>query len=316
MNNFQRILLTGSSGSLGLNILKLLANRDDIIVNALVRQNTDSLIKSNNIFYTIIDYKNRDGVLECIKKFNPTCIIHSAASGMNFNKPEWFEMIRFNIDVSLYLLELASRLVKCKFVYISSGLIYKDVGRKLCEHDAIETLHPYGASKAAADILLRAAAYEFRVPIVILRPFSFTGFGDVGDRLFPSILRAATENRSIDLSPCTQVRDHCSVEDIASCVISASLKKTDSVVYNLGSGSVVNLRSLIEYVVSEINLKVELNFGKRNYLPYEPMFLSSNSDLVFRELGWKPKTNIAYSVWLLARTSFQSLSVKEPQQWL
>ena len=316
MAKFQRILLTGSSGTLGLNILMLLSKCDDIIVSALIRENAATLIKSDNIMYSIVDYKNRNEVYNIIKLFNPTCIIHCAASGINFNKTGWFEMISFNIDVSLYLLEYASKLDKCKFVYISSGLIYRDVGRKLCELDAIETLHPYGASKAAADILLRAAAYEFRVPIIVLRPFSFTGFGDVGDRLFPSILRAATEKRSIDLSPCTQVRDHCSAEDIASCVVTASLSQSSSMVYNLGSGHDLNLRFLIESVVDQIDLKVDLKFGKRSNLPYEPMFLSSNSDLAFNELGWKPKINLAYSVWLLAKTSFKSLVVKEPKQWL
>ena len=55
----------------------------------------------------------------------------------------------------------------------STGLGYRDQGRHLRESDPLDTEHPYGASKAAADMLMRAAAAEFGVPMVVLLLFSF-----------------------------------------------------------------------------------------------------------------------------------------------
>ena len=98
-------------------------------------------------------------------------------------------MARFNIHSTLMLFEKSCALPDCHFVYISTGLLYREQGRRLRESDPVESLHPYGASKAAADLLIRAAAEEFQRTLTVMRPFSFTGLHDAKGRLFPSLLR-------------------------------------------------------------------------------------------------------------------------------
>jgi nucleoside-diphosphate-sugar epimerase len=188
----------------------------------------------------------------------------------------------------------------------------------LVEDDSLDTLHPYGASKAAADILMRSAAAEFGVPLTVVRPFSFTGEGDNGTRLFPSLLRAAEEGRPLELSPGDQVRDHCSGEDIAAGILEAArLDEPDRHgIYNLGSGDVTPLRLLLESIVGEIGLDVDLRFGVRSYARFEPMFLVADTRRARSELGWRPRKNLAHSVWQLAHTSFPSLKVTEPKEWI
>jgi hypothetical protein len=48
--------------------------------------------------------------------------------------------------------------------------------------------------------------------------------------------------------------------------------------------------------------------------PYEPMNLVAYIHLA-KSLGWKPKTNLAYAVWQLARSQFPNLQVTEPAQY-
>jgi nucleoside-diphosphate-sugar epimerase len=48
--------------------------------------------------------------------------------------------------------------------------------------------------------------------------------------------------------------------------------------------------------------------------PYEPMNLVADIHLA-KSLGWKPKTNLAYAVWQLARSQFPNLQVTEPAQY-
>src|SRR5260370_14084520 len=124
-------------------------------------------------------------------------------------------MFGFNVDVPLGWGEGFYHAPPCHFVYVSSGLAYRDQGRLLREIDPLDSRHPYGASKAAADLLLRAASAEFGVPLTILRPFSFTGLADESPRLFPSLLRAAAERQPFDLAPRDHIRDYTAAQDIA-----------------------------------------------------------------------------------------------------
>jgi UDP-glucose 4-epimerase len=239
---------------------------------------------------------------------------------MAFLRPAWFDMIRFNVDVTLNLCESVSRIPGCHFVFISTGLAYRDQGRALREEDPLDTQHPYGASKAAADILVRSAAAEFGVPLTVFRPFSFSGLGDSSSRLFPSLLRAAAEKRPFIMTAGDQVRDHCAAADIAHA-IALSLLEGHSAgepaqIFNLGSGSLAPLRPLVEGVVKELALDISLRFGEKQLIPFEPKHLACDISRARSQLEWQPRLNFGYAIWQLAQESFPMLNIKEPRQWL
>jgi UDP-glucose 4-epimerase len=310
-----RILLTGASGTLGYHILDQLASRRGVTVLALKRNR--SKIRNPHPFLEVqnVDFGNAAMLRRCVTDFRPTAVIHCAATKTHFDRRRWFEMIRFNVDVSLRLCESVSHVAGCHFIYVSSGLAYRDQGRRLCESDALDTRHPYGASKAAADLLIRAAAAEFDVPLTVLRPFSFTGIADEHKRLFPSLLRAAKTREPMPLAPGDQVRDFCAAQDIAEAIVSACWSPASEGglrVFNLGGGTTEPLRALIERVVDELALDVDLRFGARPYLPFEPRFLSADASLAARDLGWQPRTRVAYAVWQLAQVDFPELVLCKP----
>lgn len=313
-------MLTGSSGTLGFHLLRLLEQHQSGKVMALLRTNSRMPIASADVRFERVDFFDRSSIGALVADFQPTCVIHCAASGMQFPKPKWFDLIRFNVEVSLSLCECVASIPGCRFVYVSTGLSYRDQGRPLSEGDPLDTLHPYGASKAAADILMRSAAAEFGVPLIVVRPFSFTGQGDDGTRLFPALLRAAAEHIPLELSPGDQVRDHCSGEDVAAGIIAAAFPKNPdlarSEIYNLGSGNSTALREMLENIVAQLGLDVDLRFGARDYARFEPMFLVADIARAKRELGWWPATNLAHSVWRLAQASFPSLILTEPKEWI
>jgi nucleoside-diphosphate-sugar epimerase len=233
----------------------------------------------------------------------------------------WFDMLSFNVTSTLRLFEASCALPKCHFIYVSTGLVYLEQGRPLSETDPIGSLHPYGASKAAADHLLQAAAVEFGRRLTILRPFSFTGPHDGGNRLFPGLLSAALLGKPFLLSPGEQIRDFCSVQDIADAVL-AVMDRDDSrdaagkpaiEIFNLGSGLISSIRSIVEKVCEQLNLGVDLRFGELPYHPNEVMHLVANIEKV-KSISWKPRTNLAFAVWQLAQTKFPRLSVTRPPE--
>jgi UDP-glucose 4-epimerase len=313
-----RVILTGSSGTLGHNILRQLLKLPTVSILALHRKLSPDNLLAPGIQHEIIDFSKKRHLASLVRKFNPTCVIHCAADGMIFPKTEWFELIHFNVDFTLRLFEVTSCIPNCHFIHVSTGLAYKNKGSPLVETDALDNTHPYGASKAAADILLRSAAIEFGVPLTLFRPFSFTGLHDNSTRIFPSLLRAAVEKQVMPLSPGDQVRDFCSARDIAQGILLA-LPRPPAVqcpsIYNLGSGHSITLRNLINQIVDELEIPVSLKFGARPYGSFEPMHLVANSTHAQMELHWTPSHNLAHAVWELAQASFPTLKLKPPEEF-
>jgi nucleoside-diphosphate-sugar epimerase len=315
-----RILITGTSGALGYHVLNELSSQQDTTVLGLLRPNSIIHEAHRDLQYKRIEFSGKSVLQSVVSEFQPTCVVHSAASGLQFPRPEWFDLLRFNVDVSLALCECAAAISGCHFVYISTGMAYRPQDRPLHEADPLDTLHPYGASKAAADLLVRSTASEFGLPLTVIRPFSFTGVGDPANRLFPSILKAAVERKPVNLSQGEQFRDHCATTDIAAgigkIIHENPAKPDEQRIFNLGSGDVQTLRNMVESVVGQLGLEVCLNFGARPYARHEPMHLVADISRAKQALGWYPMRNLAFSVWELARESHPELTLTIPQEFL
>ncbi|MGA3172743.1 MAG: NAD(P)-dependent oxidoreductase [Chthoniobacteraceae bacterium] len=312
----RRFVLTGASGTLGSRVLERLAGTKGSQVLALLREESQIRVRRKGIEYRRVDFFDREALGRMLREFEPECMIHCAASGVQIPKPKWFDLIRFNVDTTIHMCQCLAERGNCRFVFISTGLAYRETGRPLREDDALDTLHPYGASKAAADLLVRAAAAEFGVPLTVLRPFSFTGINDDGKRLFPALLRAAQEGMPVDLSPGTQVRDHCAVDDVAAGVVKAATGQEPETlgVFNIGSGRDVRLREMVEEVLDELGLKVKVRWGGRSYSHWEPMHLVADVSRARKGLKWEARTALAYAIWELARASFPDLKVRRPKK--
>jgi GDP-4-dehydro-6-deoxy-D-mannose reductase len=311
----RRILLTGASGTLGRNFLELVGNDPSFQILVLLRKESREVVGWSSVEECRLEVLDRHSISTVVKKFQPDTIIHAAATGMEFPKTEWFDLIRFNVDFTVSLCEAAARSGTSHFVFISTGLGYRSLKRPLNETDALETLHPYGASKAAADMLVRSAAVEFGLPLTVLRPFSFTGLGDDRNRLFPSILRTAVSGVPMNLTSGVQVRDHISARDVARGIVLAmgNVPEVSAPrVCNLGGGSSSTVRDIVESVVSELGIPVELCFGTKPSGRFDPPYLVADHSKAGNELGWYPVHRLAHAVWELSKESFPDLNLAEP----
>ncbi|MDE1171696.1 MAG: NAD(P)-dependent oxidoreductase [Verrucomicrobium sp.] len=313
-----RVILTGGTGTLGGSFLREAANRPGMRILALRRPGSKTLPPTANIQEALAETLDGPEAAAHIRDFRPTCLVHCAATGMETDRPSLPELVRVNVNASIALCEIAAAVPGCHYVFVSTGLAYQPQERPLREDDPLGTLHPYGATKAAADLLVRSAALEFKVPLTVLRPFSFTGPNDDRTRLFPSILRAAAAGQPMSLSSGSQLRDFCSVRDIAHGLILAaeagSPEPGSPRVCNLGSGRLESLRSVIERVMGELGVSADLRFGERPPGRFESPCLVADISAAREELKWSPRHNLAHAVWQLARESFPDLQVVQPRE--
>jgi nucleoside-diphosphate-sugar epimerase len=312
----KRILVTGGSGTLGFNILRQLVARGCYEIIAPVRTR-HSLLAEFKGQVQFLDCELSDAIhtAQIFERANPDVIVHCAASGLRPPKGSWFDLMAFNVESTMRLFQMNCRFDHhSHFIYISTGLVYREQGRPLLETDPMETLHPYGASKAAGDAMLQAAAAEFKRPLTILRPFAFTGLHDGGERLFARILTAAENATPLPMTSGTQIRDFCSVNDIARAVLLVIEHEKSTLIdkFNLGSGRSLPLRDLVQQVCSELEIHADLQLGRVAMHPYEPVHSVADITHVRSVLGWEPAHRLSHAVWELARTSHPRLLVKEP----
>jgi nucleoside-diphosphate-sugar epimerase len=317
--HLERIFVTGASGTLGYNIVRRWGEiHPETRVHVLMRTPDDRLFGDlDNVTMEQLDMAHIGAVADALLKFQPNAIVHCAASGVRPSNIGWFEQIHLNVSATVALFEASCLLESCHFIHVSTGLVYGSQERPCREGDPVNTLHPYGASKAAADCLLRAGAERLKRHLTVVRPFSFTGLHDGGDRLFPSMLRAAAEGRPFPMSAGNQIRDFCAVQDVAEaiCMILEDGTLPGHDVFNVGSGRSISLRGIVGSVCRQLGLDLKLELGALPFHPKEPMNLVADIRLA-QALGWKPRTNLAYAVWQLAQSQFPELKVQRPEQFM
>ncbi len=319
-NDRRKVLLTGASGTLGFNILSKLAADGRFLVVAPLRNLGWSGIRqfADRVKFMELDLSDTVHTAQIFERASPEIVVHCAASGLRPPRASWFDLMEFNVVSTMRLFQMNCRLDKpSHFIYLSTGLAYREQTRPLREDDPLESLHPYGASKAAADLMLQAAAAEFNRRLTILRPFAFTGIHDGGGRLFPLILEATAQRRKLNLTAGTQVRDFCAVNDIASAVIRVIESDEDSLIekFNLGSGVEWPLRCVIEDVCRQLQLELDVSFGESRMHPFEPTYSVADISHVSEKLAWSPETNLAFAIWELARDIVPSLELKKPARY-
>jgi UDP-glucose 4-epimerase len=113
-----------------------------------------------------------------------------------------------------------------------------------------------------------------------------------------------------------QIRDFCAVQDVAEavCLILEEGTLPGRDVFNIGGGQSLALRTIVGSVCRQLGLDMDIRLGEMPLHPYEPMNLVADIHLA-ESLGWKPRINLAYAVWELARTQFPDLRVNQPEQY-
>jgi UDP-glucose 4-epimerase len=134
------------------------------------------------------------------------------------------ETIAANVEVTAALLELARRGGVPRFVLASTNAVVGDVGTETITEDApLAPLTPYGASKAASEMLLAGYAGSYGISGAALRFTNVYGPGMAAkDSFVPRLMRAALAGDEVEVyGDGQQRRDLVHVSDVVQAVCSA-----------------------------------------------------------------------------------------------
>jgi nucleoside-diphosphate-sugar epimerase len=194
-----------------------------------------------------------------IAEARPDYVIHLAAQSFVAHD-DASAFYRVNTVGTTHLLDalLAGGTRVRRVVLASSANVYGNAAADpITEATPAAPVNHYAASKVAMELL--AATYVDRLPIVITRPFNYTGPGQSPQFLVPKLVEHFAERRpTIELGNLDVVRDFSDVRAVVEAYVRVlSVEQPPSVV-NLCSGVGRSLRQIVDDLTELSGHRIEI----------------------------------------------------------
>ena len=274
--NGKRILVTGSSGFVGRNLVEELKRHNVEVVTL-----TDLKAKRDDIR----DWKK-------IKEIRNIDIVYHLAAitsvPFSFENPR--ETYEVNVLGTLNILELCRLCNADKIVFASSYVYGQPQYVPIDEEHPLQPTNPYARSKMLGEELCRAYNTDFGVKCIILRPFNIYGVGQNTDFLIPSII-AQLRYGKIELKDPAPKRDFVYISDVIDAYIKAGEFKGNFEIFNIGYGTSYSVKEIVDKIIHLYGKDVKVKYsGERR--KNEIMDTIADTKKAKDKLGWKPRVDI------------------------
>ncbi|MDQ3071047.1 MAG: UDP-glucose 4-epimerase GalE [Acidobacteriota bacterium] len=309
------VLVTGGAGYVGSHAVKAMAaaGRDVVVLDNLSaghREAIDRIARAypeRSIELVEGDTADRVLVARTLERTAPSAVMHFAAwlsVPDSVRNPAGY--YRNNVVGTLTLLEAMVSAGVRRFVFSSTCAVFGEP-----QHVPIEESHPrspvnaYGETKLVIEKALEHFDSAYGLRSVALRYFNAAGadpdglLGEDHDpeiHLIPRAIMAACGGEALQIfgddyptPDGTCQRDYIHVTDLARAHLLALARLEaggGSAVYNLGNGTPVSVREVIDAVSRISGVQVPFVMSARR--PGDPARLVGSSALAQRELGWEP----------------------------
>lgn len=181
-----------------------------------------------------------------------------------------------------------------RFVQIGTGDEYGSSSSPLSENQAPQPKTCYSFCRSSSLDLLKTLSLSENFPFIYLRLFLVYGPGQGEGRLVPAVFNGCFSKQPFPVSNGRQVRDFCYVDDVVDAILAACIapSRFDGEVYNVGSGTPVSVRQVIDEIVDLVGFGEPI-FGGLLVRSTETTSLYPDISKIQSNLGWYPKVNLS-----------------------
>lgn len=321
----QTILITGGSGFIGTNMVRLLVNGGkyhivnlDALTYAANPLSLEDLNRDPNYEFVHGNIKDRELIFSLFAKYHPAGVMHLAAeSHVDRSIVSADDFVQTNVVGTYTMLEAAraywsglsvDEKQSFRFLHVSTDEVFGSLGPQgyFTEETPYAPNSPYSASKAASDHFVRAYHHTYGLPTLITNCSNNYGPYQFPEKLIPLMILNALSGKPLPVyGDGSNVRDWIYVEDHCKAVVRAFEKGKPGEVYAIGASNEQKNLNLIHEICSildEVAPAVEIpELRERGLTSYRDLvrFVTDrpghdhryaiDSAKIRRELGWQPE---------------------------
>lgn len=299
-----RVLVTGGLGFIGSNFIDhVLVNQTEMTA-VLNIDRCDYCARVHNVSYNSdprytyvqADITNMMKMKRLFSEFNPDIVVHFAAqSHVDTSFENAGQYIHDNIIGTYTVLECVKE-SGCRLVHISTDEVYGEVDINETSHPVTSVLNPtnpYSATKAGAELLVKAYGHSFNIPYVITR-----GNNVFGPKQYPEKVIPAFVTRILAGLPCVvhgeghSRRNFIYVDDVSRAITTVIQKGMTGTVYNIGTRNEYSVNEIFEILCRVIGSGTKVHVIDR---PHNDKRYAVDSSAL-RELGWKEEVDFESAI--------------------
>ncbi len=300
-SELHKILVTGGAGFIGSEFVRQGVKKGYRIVVADKITYAGDLARLKDVRGHLalpkLDICRRDRLETLLRNEKPRTIVHFAAeTHVDRSIQDARPFIETNIIGTQNLVDLALQYNVEKFLYISTDEVYGESRSGRFHEDLpLRPGNPYAATKAAAELLIKAAVRTHHFPALIVRPANNYGPWQYPEKFVPVIIFKALKNKRIPVyGRGRQIREWLHVSDCAAGIDLLLRKGVVGETYNIGS-------YFEQENLSTVKTILRLLGKSENFIQFVKDrpghdFRYSVDCAKIRRLGWRPMVDFSAGI--------------------
>ena len=299
-----KLLITGGAGFIGSCFVRyMLKNHPDykiINLDALTYAgNLDNLkdVETNPNYSFVHGNICDKQLVDALMSQVDACVNFAAESHVDrsITGPEIF--IQTNVGGTLNLLEMAKKHKISRYLQVSTDEVYGTLGKTgyFTETTPLAPNSPYSASKASADMLVRAYYETYKMPVLTTRCSNNYGPYQFPEKLIPLFISNLLKGEKVpvygdgmNIRDWLYVYDHCSAIDTVLSAIDTVLHKGRlGEVYNIGGNNEKANIEITKLLIKELGRDESSIKYVEDRLGHDRRY-AIDSSKIQNELGWHP----------------------------
>lgn len=280
-----RIVVTGGSGFIGGALATHLAESGHDVVVADLKERKD-------LPCVVGDLRDPSITAKAVGAGTDAVVHLAARTSVLESKSDPWGYYTSNLEMTARLLEAAREAGAARFVFASTNAVAGPVEQlPITEKTPLNPLTPYGATKAAAEMLCSAYGASFGVGAASVRLTNVYGPNMVAkDSFVPRLMRAAASGSGVEVfGDGSMIRDYVYLDDVvAAFSLLVGRSETGPVV--IGSGTSITVNELIDHARQATGIQIPATYGPSRPGEMPAVVVDIGHA---QTLGYRPQTNMA-----------------------
>lgn len=310
----KRVLVTGGAGFIGSNFVQYILDHQkdnvllvnlDLLTYAGNLENLQAVESDPRYRFVRGDIRDKELVEKLFTEYEFDTVVHFAAEShvdRSILEPELF--LTTNIVGTQTLLDAAKRHWKLepedkysreykpgvRYLQVSTDEVYGALGKEgmFTETTPLAPNSPYSASKASADMVVRAYHETYGMPVNITRCSNNYGPYQFPEKLIPLMIHNAQTDMPLPVyGDGLQIRDWLHVKDHCAAIAAVLEKGVIGEVYNVGGNNEKANIEIVKLILKELGKPESLITHVKDRPGHDRRYAIDNTKIT-AQLGWKP----------------------------